>query len=201
MEKPESFSVPTYKTMKTTKILPIITLALTATCMTTGCGDKKKTNDIITTKPVKKAPAAPIKMQEYHQSRETDFAGSRLVCDIQRTADDSLSMVADEYGQKFVDNRITLTIKRPNGTVFFAKTFTKATFDSYLDDDYRKTGILEGLVFDKVEDGTLKFAASVSHPQTDEYIPLVVAVNANGTMTLSRDTQLDTNANDEDDDR
>ena len=60
-------------------------------------------------------------------------------------------MVSDETGQKFVDNVIALVVSREDGSVFYRHQFTKKDFNSYLDDDYRKTGILEGLVYDKVE--------------------------------------------------
>lgn len=162
-----------------------------------GCKEKRDNGDIITQKEVKKKPSKPIAMQEYTQRRDIDWNGSMVTSEIRRVADDSLRMVADETGQKHIDNRITLTVSRPDGSVFLKKTFTKATFDAYLDDDYRNTGILEGLVFDKVEGGRLRFAASVSHPQTDEYIPLVVDISRDGAMTMARDTQLDTNGSDD----
>ena len=86
---------------------------------------------------------------------------------------------------------------RTDGSVFFKKTFTKKSFDSFIDDDYRKTGILEGLVFDKNEGNVLRFAASVSHPNTDEYIPLLVKIDRKGNMTIEHDTNLDTTSNDD----
>jgi len=75
--------------------------------------------------------------------------------------------------------------------------FTKTDFDAQLDDDYRRTGILEGLVFDKVDGKNLVFAGSVSHPQTDEYIPLVVTVSNFGAVSIKRDDQMDTNSTQE----
>ena len=36
------------------------------------------------------------------------------------------------------------------------------------------------------------FAGSVSHPQTDEYIPLVVTVSNFGKVTIKRDDLMDT---------
>ena len=163
-----------------------------------ACGGKKESDTIITTKAEVRKPAAPVRMQDYEQTREVELDGIRLVCRIHRAADDSLAMVSDETGQKFVDNRIELVVSRADGSVFFRKTFTKKTFDELLDDDYRKTGILEGLVFDRVDGSRLRFAASVSHPQTDEYIPLVVTVSKAGGMSIERDTQLDTSAEEED---
>ena len=91
------------------------------------------------------------------------------------------------------------TITRDDGSTFFSRTFTKKSFDSCLDDDYRNTGILEGLVFDKVSNGTLRFAASVSHPGTDEYIPIVLTIDRFANVSIKRDTQLDTSSEEEED--
>ena len=106
-------------------------------------------------------------------------------------------MVEDETGQKFVDNRISLRVLRGDGSVFFSRSFTKAAFDNYLDDDYRKTGITEGLVFDKIDGNLLVFAASVCHPQTDEYIPLVITISNLGDVGIKRDEDLDTYGSEE----
>ena len=47
-------------------------------------------------------------------------------------------------------------------------------------------------MFDKVEGNNLLFAASVCHPQTDEYIPLVVTLNNLGQVAIRVDDNLDT---------
>lgn len=109
-------------------------------------------------------------------------------------------MVKDETGQAYLDNVIDLKITRAGGSVFFQKRFTKTAFDSFLDDDYRNTGILEGLVFDKAEGGVLRFAASVSHPNTDEYIPILIKIDRNGNMKMERDVNLDTTSEEEEED-
>ncbi len=182
------------------KIWTSLVIAL-AVMSLAGCGEKKDSNTIIARKVVKKAPSHPIRMQDYTQTKEVDFAGGHLKCVIHRTPDDSLTMVKDENGQKYVDNVITLTVTRRDGSVFVKRTFTKKTFDDCLDDNYRKTGILEGFVFDKIDGGNLCFAASVCHPQNDdEFIPLVVKVSPAGAFTLARDTQLDTNGAEAEDD-
>ena len=169
----------------------MITVALGAT-MLTGCKQKKQTEDIIVRKTEAPKIQAPIRMQEYSQVKDVQWLDRSYQVDIRRTADDSLRMVKDETGQKFVDNRIQLKVIRQDGSVFFSQTFTKAHFNDYLDDDYRATGILEGLVFDRVDGNNLIFAGSVSHPQTDEYIPLVITLSNFGDVTISRDTQMDT---------
>lgn len=164
-----------------------------------GCGREKKNDNIITLKTEKKGPSAPIRMQDYMQSKDIEWLGSTYTCEIRRTADDSLTTVKDESGQQFVDNSISLAIIRRDGSTFFKKVFTKADFESHITEDYSKTGILEGLVFDRTDGNALLFAASVSHPQTDEYIPLIVSVSRMGDITISKDTQLDTSAEEEED--
>ena len=156
-----------------------------------SCGKKKQSNDIIVQNVETPKPQAPIRMQDYRQTTDVQWLGKQYQVEVARTASDSLAMVKDEIGQKFVDNRITLKVIRQDGTVFCTKTFTKAAFASCLDDDYRKTGILEGFVFDRAEGNQLFFAASVSHPQTDEYIPIVVTLSNFGEVGVSRDDTIE----------
>ena len=47
-------------------------------------------------------------------------------------------------------------------------------------------------MFDKAEGNNLFFAASVCHPQTDEYIPMVVTVSNLGAVGIKLDNQMDT---------
>ena len=176
-------------------LVVMIAVAL-GTAMFTGCKQKKQTEDIIVHKTEAPKPQAPIRMQEYNQVKDIQWLDRGYQVNIRRTADDSLRMVKDETGQKFVDNRILLKVIRQDGSVFFSQTFTKASFNDYLDDDYRATGILEGLVFDRVEGHQLIFAGSVSHPQTDEYIPLVITLSNFGDVNISRDSEMDTNGGD-----
>ena len=167
--------------------------------VTAGCSEKKKTEDIIVPKAEVKAPKGPVRMQDYKQTKDIQWLGKNYQVEILRTADDSLQMVKDEDGQKFVDNRISLRVLRSDGSVFYQGGFTKAAFENCLDNDYRKTGIVEGFVFDKVDGAHLVFAASVCHPQTDEYIPLVVTLSSTGEVGIRRDSDLDTFGNEEED--
>ena len=174
------------------RLIQIMTL-MTVACMLTGCAEKKKSEDIIAKKAEAPKLQAPIRMQNYTQTTDVQWLSKNYQIEVKRFPDDSLKMVKDETGQKFVDNRISLRIIRSDGSTFFSRTFTKAAFDNYLNTDYRQTGILEGLVFDKVEGNNIFFAASVSHPQTDEYIPMVVSVSNHGDVGIRLDTDLDTN--------
>ena len=177
------------------KRIQMLWLAVVA-MMVIGCGGKKKSDDIIAPKAEQPKLQAPIRMQDYAQTTNIKWLDKNYQVEIRRVPDDSLRMVKDETGQKFVDNRISLRILRADGSVFFSRSFTKAAFDAYLDNDYRQTGILEGLVFDKVEGANLFFAASVCHPQTDEYIPMIVSVSSLGDIGIRRDSEMDTNGGD-----
>ncbi len=172
----------------------ILTIAICCVILTTlaSCGGKKKSDDIIAPKVEKVKPQAPIRMQEYANSTDVDWIGKKYVVEIERHPSDSLSMVTNEYGQKFVDNIFKLSVKRSDGSTFFSHVFSKKSFSSYLDDDFRKTGVFEGLVLDKADGDWLIFGASVGHPQTDEYIPLVIRLSRMGELTIKRDLQMDT---------
>ena len=102
---------------------------------------------------------------------------------LQLTAVVLTALVVTSCGKKKQTNDIIVPTVR---------VFTKADFVAQLDDDYRKTGILEGIVYDKTDGNNIIFAGSVSHPQTDEYIPLVVSVSNFGEVSIRRDDQMDT---------
>lgn len=156
-----------------------------------ACGGKKKSNDIIAPRIVKVQPKEPIRMQPYLDERKVEWIGKTYFVTIGRQPSDSLPMVKDETGQKYVDNVFSLKVSRKDDSVFYTRTFTKKALTQYLDDDFNKTGVFEGLVFDKAEGDYLFFGASVGHPQSDEYIPLVFRLSRMGELTIKRDTQMD----------
>lgn len=167
-------------------------LAITGLVVLAGCKEKKQSQDIIAPPLEVKKPSAPIRMQPYSDQRSVQWLGKEYKIEVKRTPDDSLRMVKDETGQKFVDNRIALVVRRTDGSVAIQKAFTKAAFENYIDASFRKQGILEGLVFDKVDGQQLAFAASVCLPQTDEYIPLEVRIDNFGNIIIKRDSEMDT---------
>ena len=180
------------------KQIRLVIVLLTA-LLVVSCAKKKQSDDIIVPRTETPKPQGPIRMQPYNDQRNVQWLSKTYKVEIKRSPNDSLPMVKDETGQQFVDNRISLVVRRADGSVAIQKSFTKATFEGYIDAYYRKAGILEGLVFDEVDDQQLKFAASVCLPQTDEYIPLEVKIDNFGNMRIARDSQMDTNGDDEDD--
>lgn len=175
-------------------------LALAGLLAIAGCKEKKQTQDIIAPKVEILKPQAPIRMQPYNDMRSVGWLGKEYKVVVNRFSCDSLPMVKDETGQVFVDNCIDVQVLRTDGSVAISKSFTKNLFDSYIEANFRKSGILEGLVFDEVDGQQLRFAASVSLPQTDEYIPLVVKIDNFGKVKIERDSEMDTNGRDDYDD-
>ena len=169
----------------------IIIALIAVPVLVASCAKKKQHEDIIVQNTEAPKPQAPIRMQDYRQTTDVQWLGKQYQVDVSRTANDSLPMVKDELGQQFVDNRIVLKVIRSDGSVFCTKTFTKSAFTGCLDDDYRRTGILEGFVFDRAEGNQLFFAASVSHPQTDEYIPIVVTLSNFGDISVALDNSME----------
>lgn len=172
----------------------IFLMALVACVLLSACGEKKKSDNIIAPRVVEAVPQEPVKMQEYTDERSVDWLGKSYHVAIHRHASDSLPMVKDETGQEFVDNVFSLVVSRADGSIFFNRKFTKKDVVNYIDENYRKSGVFEGLVFDRAEGDDLILAASVGLPQTDEYIPLVIRLSRMGQISIQRDTQMDTSS-------
>ena len=177
----------------------IIATALVGMAMViVACGNKKKSNDIIAQRVVKTVPKTPERMQEYTDERDVEWIGKTYHVSVHRQPSDSLPMVKDETGRKFVDNVFTVAVSRQDGSVFYSRTFTKRDLAQYINHEFQTTGIMEGFVFDKADGDWLVFAASVGHPDTDEYIPLQVRLSRMGVLEIKLDSQLDTSPSTED---
>ena len=171
------------------KISIIIASALVL--LVTGCGEKKKHDDIIATKAETPKLQAPVKMQDYRQVTDIKWLDKKYQVEVIRTPDDSLRMVKDETGQKFVDNRISLRIIRADGSVFFNRSFTKADFKSKLSEDFQKYGIMDGLRYNHAEEGKLYFNTCVSFPESDMSCPFLLIIGPDGSYRLEPDTTFD----------
>lgn len=176
------------------KSISILMLAALAVGCLTSCSDKKKSDVIIAPKPVASKPKQTQKMSGYEQSREINWLGNIYKVVMKREVDTSLPLVESEDHTKYYDNKIIIRILRKDGSEFFSRTFTKADFSSYLDEDTRKNGAMLGLVFVEAKGDVLSFAGSVGSPDatSDEYVPLVVKINRMGSVSIAKDTQLDT---------
>ncbi len=158
-----------------------------------GCKEEKKNNIIITRKPKVEKPKAPQKMGDYEHTMRVNWMGNTYTLETKFAACDSLPM-AVEGADSYFDNTIRLRVVRADGTVFYSHTFTKKDFNSCLTDSYRKNGALLGIVYVKSDADYLYFAASVGSPDksSDDYIPLVLKIHRLGSISVARDTMLDT---------
>ena len=175
-------------------------------CALSSCESKKKENkNIITTKPVTKVKKGTQSMSDYAQSRVIEWLGNSYTVSTERKADTSLPLCKDEQGNEYYDNRITVSITRKDGSVFFKRTFTKTDFAQYAKGRYGRDGALLGVVFNTIKNDALLFAASVGSPDnmSDNFVPIVVRISRTGAVSMSEDTAIDTGTDapiDDDDD-
>lgn len=161
--------------------------------MLAACKEKKQSDDIIIAKSEVKKPQGTKAMQDYDDTKTVDWMRGKYEVRISRKASDELPMVTDADGQKYKDNTIRLVITRQDGSVFYDQLMTKEMFQSYLDESYRKGGVLEAMILDSVDGTQLHFAVSVCKPDSDdEFIPLVFTLTSLKGISIRRDTQIDT---------
>ncbi|EFA43708.1 hypothetical protein HMPREF0645_1870 [Hallella bergensis DSM 17361] len=171
-------------------VMAVAVLALSA------CSEKKSNTIIITKKrPEIAKTSVTRKMGDYSQERKTEWLGKQYTIETKLWADESLPLASDGFS-KYYDNRIMLRVVRADGTEFLKKEFTKSFFREYINDTYYKDGALLGIVFVQAEGRYLLFAASVGNPDksSDEYVPLVLKIDNFGNVSISKDTQLDTDS-------
>ena len=100
------------KTNKTTTRLLVASAICATLAAFAACSSKPKTNDIIAKKPVKAAPKPTQNMGDYSQQRTVEWLGGTYSVNVERKADPSLPLAADESGNKYYDNRIMRVHRR-----------------------------------------------------------------------------------------
>jgi len=142
-----------------------MSIGLMSVLLLIACGGKKNADNetimaIDYTPPV---ITDPIAMDSVTDSRTVVWMNGGYRVTVQRVPLKSLPMVSNDYGQKYVDNRVSITIRRPDGSEFFSQAFTKSAFNAFLDADYRENGLLADIHFDKAVGEQLEFTVSVAH--------------------------------------
>ena len=180
--------------IKMNKMKRYLFILMAAAAMLTACQEKKACTVIIAPKPEPVKPSGPILMQDMKAENSVEWIGKTYKVIVKRKVDRELPMVEVEPGKKAYDNRISLTIVRPDGTEFFKKEYTKSAFMNCLDENTKKNGVLLGIVLDRADGDNLIFAASVGSPDvlSDEFIPMVLTVGRMGDVSIKRDTTMDT---------
>jgi hypothetical protein len=131
------------------------------------------------------------KMRDAYEHDTVKIASENYYIEVHRQPSDSMPKVKNESGLGFTDNKITLTIKRANGLPFFHKTFKKIDFKHVVEADFMKDAILEGIVFDKVENEQFSFSGSVSYPQSDMFVAVRILVSRAGAVSIQKDENAD----------
>ena len=179
----------------------LIALMLTSICLmgaVSACKEKPKSDDIIVAKYVPETLKDPIKLPVDTRRSDVQWLGKNYVITIEREPADSLPMLTDETGQQYVDNRVRLTVSRDDNSVFLRKTFTKESFASYIEADFRQKGILENIVFHETDNQQLKFGVVVSRPENDDlFIPLDMWIDRQGGLLIKQGQLFDTTEEEE----
>ena len=170
----------------------IIDLAL---CSVAACKKERKSNDIITKMaPRPKVPTGPKSLSDFKYEKKVEWMGGTYTITIHRYADKDLELAVDEDGRKYYDNKVQLSIKRPDGTTFYDRTFTKNDFKEFTNNHYGEHGSLVGFMFDHAEGDALRFGVSVGSPDpnSDEYVPMDFVIDKSCRVRISNATELDT---------
>lgn len=112
--------------------------------------------------------------------------GKEYSSTIVRRPDDSLPIVENERGEKFVDNSITLRLTR-GGKPVLDKTFTKESFASQVDAGFRRHAVLESMSYDGTTPQGIGYIATLCYPQADLCALLKVTVTADGKYSVRKE--------------
>lgn len=184
----------TEKIMKEKGLLSIV-LCVVATMLLGSCkGKQQEREEVIMaidyTPPV---ITDPVCMDSITDSQQVAWMGSAYSVTVKRVPMESLPMVSNDYGQKYVDNSVTIVIRRPDGSEFYNQTFTKSAFNALLDADYRKNGLLANIRFEKTDGQCMEFSVSMAHVQLldSEEMPLKLIIDSQKNIKLDYDDSYD----------
>jgi len=114
----------------------------------------------------------------------------KIVYSLHREADESLQIVEDENGERYVDNYYDVNVVK-DGISLFSYHFIKASFNSYLEKGFVTNGILDGFRFIAAREGMVTFGACISYPDSDMSAPFIVTIGPDGSYTIQPDSVLD----------
>lgn len=134
--------------------------------------------------------AGPQRMQVSEVKATFKYQGKECQSSVLRQPDESLPIVKNEQGEKFVDNRITLRLTC-GGKQIVDKVFTKENFASLVDAKFMQYAILEGLVYDQTTPQGIIYAASVCYPQSDLYVPIRLTITSDGNISMAKEELME----------
>lgn len=165
----------------------IILLLLLFVFVLSSCKKEKEARTIITTIEETHISKTPKTVGDTIIRKSFEWGSTVYSATIERKAD-TATVVRDDEGQKYYDNKVTLRVDGPDGELF-NKTFSKENFSSYINTDYikPKRSVLIGIAFNGVEKGgNAIFVATVGSPdsQSDEFMSVRINIDKHGAMTM-----------------
>jgi len=151
-------------------------------------GKKTQDTEIIKTDYVAPKPTAPKTSSVDAVTDEVEWIeGRHYLVTIRGRADNTLPMVQDENGQKYIDNSVTIDVKRADSTTFFNHTYTTGAFAHWLSRDYQEKAILTGINLLGPDGNVMKFVVSLNYPESsdDESLDLLLQVDNMGNEDVS----------------
>ncbi|WP_300700499.1 DUF4738 domain-containing protein [Bacteroides sp.] len=134
--------------------------------------------------------AGPQRMQVSDVKATFNYQGKEYQSSVLRQPDESLPIVKNEQGEKFIDNRITLRLTC-GGKQIVDRVFTKENFTSLVDAKFMQYAILEGLVYDQTTPQGIIYAASVCYPQSDLYVPIRLTITSDGKISMAKEELME----------
>lgn len=134
--------------------------------------------------------AGPQCMQVSDVKATFNYQGKEYQSSVLRQPDESLPIVKNEQGEKFIDNRITLRLTC-GGKQIVDRVFTKENFASLVDAKFMQYAILEGLVYDQTTPQGIIYAASVCYPQSDLYVPIRLTITSDGKISMAKEELME----------
>jgi len=159
-----------------------------------SCSNRKQTETTEEILPSNEIMEDGVRSLKSSVVRDTiNWNGDIVYYEINREPDNSLPKISDEENNmKFYDNVITLTIWKEDAVIFKRK-FLKSTFAQFLDKDFKKHSILEGMVFMGVKNKNMEFTTSISYPHSDLFVPLLISISPSGDVEIHEDKIMDMN--------
>lgn len=165
-----------------------------------GVGGCSRSSDTAAESPssVEGGQATPVTAKPEPRMQPSDargyatLEGRHYAFSIHREPDEKLPRVALADGSLYFDNSIHLTVERTEGggSTLLDRRFTKDDFARVVDANFLRHGILEGIVFDRVEGSRLLFAVSICYPNTDLYMAARLYVSPSGQIAVEREDAM-----------
>ena len=124
-----------------------------------------------------------------------NYSGHQYDIEVKCVPDDSLPKLKDRFGDPYLDNRVTVTLKR-DGHILGRQSLTKAAFVHLLGENKEKL-MLGGMAFSAVDAHGFHFGAQLNIPGDEEgglAFKVTLPLNGQARLNIERDTEQDTSS-------